>query len=263
MPRTVGCSCHVQIRSVTCVTSPSHDNRPVRPAPGARRTPGALPAHSRRTPGRTEGEHMSGEYEALAGQLDVPAKVRLLTGASMFTLQGAEEIGLGADGLLRRPHRRPRADLLRWPAGEPAAQRDAAGVVLGRGCCLRFGGLLAEEARAPGDPRRPRTDDQPAPQPTRRPPVRGLLRGPAADRPAGRRLRARAQAPGHRRLPEHLVANESETERQRWTAGWTRRPCASCTSCRSRSPSRTPTRGRSWPPTTTSTACRRPSRTTS
>src|SRR4051794_29409404 len=40
------------------------------------------------------GGRMSEPYSPLVAKLDVPAKVHLLTGASMFTLQGNEQIGL-------------------------------------------------------------------------------------------------------------------------------------------------------------------------
>ena len=60
---------------------------------------------------------------------------------------------------------------------------------------------------------------------------------------------------------KHLVANESETDRNTMDSEVTRRRCASSTCCRSRSRWRR-TRGPSWPPTTTSTVSPPPSRCT-
>ena len=60
---------------------------------------------------------------------------------------------------------------------------------------------------------------------------------------------------------KHYVANESETERHTVTPGSARRRCGRSTCCPSRSAWPMRIRGRSWPPTTTSTAWPRPSTT--
>ena len=156
---------------------------------------------------------MSNEYEALAGQLDVPAKVRLLTGASMFTLQGAEEIGLapmafsdgptGVRGLTfsggRRVSLLPNATLL-------ASSWD-------EGMLAEIGGLLAEEAA--------RQEIHVVLGPTinlHRSPLGGRLFEAYSEDPllTGRLAAAYVrglQARGIGACLKHLVANESETER--------------------------------------------------
>jgi beta-glucosidase len=156
---------------------------------------------------------MSDEYEALAVTLDVPAKVRLLTGASMFTLQGADEIGLapmafsdgptGVRGLTfsggRRVSLLPNATLL-------ASSWD-------EGMLAEVGGLLAEEAA--------RQEIHVVLGPTinlHRSPLGGRLFEAYSEDPllTGRLAAAYVrglQARGIGACLKHLVANESETER--------------------------------------------------
>ena len=106
---------------------------------------------------------VSPDFDALIARLDLPAKVRLLTGASAFTLPPAPEIGLaelrlsdgptGVRGLKFTGGRVvslfPNATLLAQAWSEDTAHE--------------VGELLAEEAHGPGDPRGARADDQPAP----------------------------------------------------------------------------------------------------
>ena len=111
-----------------------------------------------------------------------------------------------ADGPVRRPDRRQGP--VRDGAGLPAPQREHAGQHLGRVAAARGRRTARRRGRPAGGGRRPRADDQPAPQPTRRPGLRVLLGGPAAHRaarggagqgPAGPRGGRLPQAPGRQR----------------------------------------------------------------
>ena len=135
------------------------------------------------------------------GRLDLPTKVTLLTGASMFSLHGEPSIGLqpmvfsdGPNGVRgtefvggRQVALLPNATLLAQSWDETAAQR--------------AGELLAGEALAQGVHVVLGADGQPAPHPAQRPAVRVLRRGPAAQRAAGGGVRPRAAALRRRRPP--------------------------------------------------------------
>ncbi len=93
---------------------------------------------------------------------------------------------------------------LEFAGGRTAAssQRDPAGLSLERGDRARVGALLAEEAERQQIHVVLGPDDQPAPLPAGRPAVRGLLRGPAAHRPARGGVRPRPAGARRRRLPQ-------------------------------------------------------------
>ena len=115
----------------------------------------------------------------------------------------------------------------------------------------RIGGAARRRGGAQGRRRRPRPDDQPAPLAAGRPALRVLLRGPAAVRPAGHRLRAgRAGAAASAPAPSTTSPTTPRPTASPSTTGSTSGRCASSTWRRSRPSSPTPTRGWSWPPTT-------------
>ena len=147
----------------------------------------------------------------LLGTLDLPAKVRLLTGASFFGLQGDADLGLAPVALSDGPT--GVKGLSRDGAGVAAAEREHAGEHVGRVAAARGRRTARGRGGPAGRRRRPRADDQPAPQPARRPAVRVLLGGSAAHRPAGRGAGPGAAGPGVGACLKHLVGNEAETER--------------------------------------------------
>jgi beta-glucosidase len=156
---------------------------------------------------------MSEQYDALVGKLDVAAKVRLLTGASMFTLQGDDDVALapmafsdgptGVRGLKfsggRQVSLLPNATLL-------AASWD-------EGVLREVGELLAEEAA--------RQEIHVVLGPTinlHRSPLGGRLFEAYSEDPllTGRLAAAYVrglQSRGIGACLKHLVANESETDR--------------------------------------------------
>ena len=74
-------------------------------------------------------------HDDLLGKLDLPAKVRLLTGASFFGLHGDPDVGARPHGAVRRADRREGA--VRDGAGLPAPEREHARQHLGRGAAAR------------------------------------------------------------------------------------------------------------------------------
>ena len=202
-------------------------------------------------------------YGELVARLDLPAKVRLLTGASMFTLAGEPRIGLepmafsdgptgvrgltftGGDAVALFPN----ATLLASAWDEDAAQE--------------VGDIVADEAL------RQHIHVVLGPTvnlhrtPAGRASLRGLLRGPAADRADRGGVRARACRPaasGPARSTSWPTSRRPSATPS--TTGSASGCCASSTCCPSSSPTRR-TRGRSWRRTTSSTGCPPPSSTTS
>ena len=217
------------------------------PAPGRHRR--ALPGgRARRDADRGfahphRGDRMN--LDDLLGKLDVRAKVRLLTGATFFTLHDDPPIELAAMAFSDGPTGVRGVEFSTGPAGQPAARTRRSWPRPGARRSPTRSALCWPRRPSGSNPRRPRPDDQPAPLPARRPALRGLLRGPAAHGPARRGVRARPAGARHRRVPQ---APGRQRGRDRATHGEQRRRrarrCASSTCCRSRSPSRTPTRGR-------------------
>ena len=144
----------------------------------------------------------SAGYDELIGSLDLAGKVALLTGASMFTLVPAPAIGLGELRFSDGPTGVRGLKFSGEPGGRAVPQRHPAGVGLERGHRVPGRADAGAGGAGPADPRGARADHQPAPHPAGRPAVRGLFRGPAADRQARGRLRARAAGQRRGRLPQ-------------------------------------------------------------
>ena len=145
---------------------------------------------------------MGEPYDDVVTTLDLAAKVRLLTGSSFFAFTGDDTIGLtplamsdGPTGVKGASQSGgpptsllPNATLLASTWDEADAAR---------------GGRLPRGRGHPGPhPRRPRADDQPAPQPSRWAAVRVLLGGSTAHRPPRRGLRPWSAGARDRRLPQ-------------------------------------------------------------
>ena len=105
---------------------------------------------------------------------------------------------------VRRARRGPRPGLGRAPDLDQPALADLHGRQLGRGPCRAAGPVPGHRGQGQGGRRPARPDHQPAPLPAGRPPLRVLLRGPAAHRPHRRRLRPRRAGRGRRRHPQAL-----------------------------------------------------------
>ena len=203
------------------------------------------------------------DYDLLIGKLDLPAKVRLLTGATTFTLAPEPEIGLAE---LRTSDGPTGVRGLKFSGGRTVALLPNATLLASawsEDAMTEVGADPRRGGAGPADPRRARPDHQPAPLAPRRPAVRGLLRGPAAHRPPRRGLRPGPPGPRCRRLPQaprrERVRDRAQHGQQRRRRGDPARALPAAVRDRRRP---RPTPGRSWPRTTTSTASRPRSRTT-
>ena len=182
-------------------------------------------------------------------------KVRLLTGATAFTLCGEDSIGLAPMALSDGP---TGVRGLKFTGGDTVALFPNATLLASAWSeddAHEVGEMLAEEAE--------RQQIHVVLGPTinlHRSPLGGRLFEAYSEDPllTGRLAAAYVQGlqeQRRRRLPQAPRRQRVRDRAQRrWTPSSTRRRCARCTCCRSRSPSRSRTRGRSWPPTTTSTA---------
>ena len=185
------------------------------------------------------------DYRSLAASLDLPAKVRLLTGASVFTLAPEPSIGLGEMRLSDGP---TGVRGLKFSGGRVVALFPNATLLASawsEDTAYEVGRLLAEEALA----QRIHVVLGPTIN-LHRTPLGGRLFEAYSEDPlltgklaaayvrghAGRRGRRLPQAPGRQR-----VGDRPQHRRTAWS---TRPRCASSTCCRSRSPSPTPTPGR-------------------
>jgi beta-glucosidase len=209
---------------------------------------GCAPAASGRAADALESPTLKGKVSLmttlvdLVSRLDLPAKVRLLTGATTFTLRAEPAIGLAE---LR---------LSDGPTGVRGLKFSGGRVVsLFPNATLLAQAWSEDTAYEVGGcwPRRrwPRTstwcsaDDQPAPLAARRPGLRGVLGGSAADRPARRRVRPRAAGARRRRLPQapgrERVRDRPQHRRQRARRGHAARALPAAVRDRGR-------RGRPW-----------------
>ena len=139
----------------------------------------------------------STDYAELVGRLSLTEKVELLTGSAVFTMAGNDTIGLAPVNLSDGP---TGVRGLKFSGGRAVTLFPNATLLSAAwstDTAYEVGRLLAEEAMA--------QDIRVVLGPTinlhrsraRRPPVRGLLRGPAAHRPARRRVRpGAAGSPG-------------------------------------------------------------------
>ena len=202
------------------------------------------------------------DYAELVARLSLPEKVRLLTGATTFTLAPEERVGLGE---LRMSDGPTGVRGLKFSGGRVVTLFPNATLLSGawsEDTAYEVGELLAEEAMV--------QQLHLVLGPTinlHRSVLGGRLFEAYSEDPllTGKLAAAYVRGLQAARVGaclKHLVANESETDRNTDELGAsTRRRCASSTCCRSRSRSTRPTRGRSWPPTTTSTGSPPPSRT--
>ena len=219
---------------------PDGAGRPGRPArllTGARTSPRPSQPGPLRARGRAAG--------AGSARLSLEQKVRLLTGADFWALHAEPAAGLRR---VVSPTARPGSAARSWDERDrsanvpsPTALAATWDTGAGRGDRRPAGPRGAAQGRG----RAARPDREPAPDPVRRPALRVLLRGPAADRADRRRLRARAAARGVGACVKHFVGNDSrdaadDRRRPRSTSG----RCASCTWRRSRRSSARGARGR-------------------
>ena len=155
------------------------------------------------------------DLDALVGKLDLETKVRAaVRRRRLDARRRSPEIGLRAADRLRRAGRRPGRHRHRArPLGRPARPARRWPRPWDEDLLRRIGGLLAGEAVRKG------VDVVLGPTINlHRSPLGGrhfecMSRGPAADRPAGHRLRARRAGAGVGACPKHYVANDAETDR--------------------------------------------------
>ena len=151
--------------------------------------------------------------EDLLGKLDLKTKVRLLTGATFFTLHHEPAIGLAADGVLRRADRRPRRGVRQRPHASLLPNATLLASAWSEETAHAVGALLAEEAE--------RQHIHVVFGPTinlHRSPLGGRLFEAYSEDPllTGRLAAAYVhglQEHGVGACLKHLVANEAETER--------------------------------------------------
>ena len=140
--------------------------------------------------------------------------MRLLTGADNWRTQGAGDRA-PADGHVGRPGRGPRlAQDERQPSSSLPCP-SALGATWDTELVGELAAALGVEARSKGVDVLLGAHHQPDAHAARRPGVRVLLRGPGADRPAGRAYVRGVQSAGVAATVKHYVGNDSETER--WT----------------------------------------------
>ena len=220
-------------RSCTSSRSPDqadHDSKAMTTRYDGRTPPGRVSGRA----GAQSRPHRC-EPSGAAGRLTVHDKVLLLTGADSWRTQGAEALGLrpmitsdgpaGVRGMVM-DERHPSSSL---PC--PSALGATWDPELGRRAGRRAGRRGAGQGRR----RAARADDQPDAHAARRPRLRVLLRGPGADRPARRRVRARRA--GRRRRRDASSTSSATTRRRSagpTTPGSPSACCASCTWSRSR-----------------------------
>ena len=191
------------------------------------------------------------DLDILVGKLDLETKVRLLSGAGAWTLEAIPEIGLRTLTVSDGP--------VGVRGGTDTELEPSAALPSGSGMAAtwdeellrRIGPAARRRGGAQGRRRRPRADDQPAPVAAGRPALRVLLRGPAAVRATGHRLRPRRAGAGHRRVPQALRRQRRrDRPLHRRQPGRRADAARAVPGARSRPSSPTPTRGWSWPPTT-------------
>ena len=127
--------------------------------------------------------------ERLCASLTLEEKVTVLTGRDFWNTVAIDRIGLG-NLLCSDGPSGVRGE--RWDEREPSLNLPSSTALASswsRDLATRYGDALGAEARRQGRRHRPRPDDQPAPRPVRRAPLRVHERGPAVDRRARRRLR--------------------------------------------------------------------------
>ncbi|CAM5501458.1 hypothetical protein SALBM135S_09201 [Streptomyces alboniger] len=139
-------------------------------------------AATRSTGATQEDRAREAAVDAALGKLDLAAKARLLGGRNMWALHPLPEIGLASvvmsDGPVGVRGVHSTADDPSVALPSPTALAATWDQDLAR----RAGALLAQEAQPQGRARPPRADRQPPPLPARRPPFRGVQRGPVPDR---------------------------------------------------------------------------------
>ena len=153
-------------------------------------------------------------YSTLIDSLDLRSKITLLTGATSFTLTPWDSIGLGEVRLSDGPDGGTGTEVHRWPYGRTAAERDAAGIGVERRHRPRGRPVTGGRGAGTRDPRRSRTRPSTCTGPcsaagcSRRTPK---TRCSPASSP--RAYVKGLQDSGVGACLKHLVANESETDR--------------------------------------------------
>ncbi len=140
--------------------------------------------------------------DILLDQLDLEAKVRLLTGATFFTLHEEPAVGLAAMAFSDGPTGVRGVEFSEGPRASLLPNATLLAAAWSEEVAHEVGALLAEEAERQHIHVVLGPHHQPAPIPARRSALRGLLRGPAAHRPAGRGVRPGSAGTRHRRVPQ-------------------------------------------------------------